>query len=49
MDGATLRAYKRRFPDDPAATNLDHWHDFEDDRPDTFSGMYVFWVQRSPV
>jgi tetratricopeptide (TPR) repeat protein/SAM-dependent methyltransferase len=49
MDGATLRAYKRRFPDDPAATNLDHWHAFEGDRPDTFSGMYVFWIQRSPV
>ncbi|HZM05626.1 MAG TPA: class I SAM-dependent methyltransferase [Candidatus Saccharimonadales bacterium] len=49
MDGATLRVYKRRFPDDPAATNLDHWQAFEDDNPDTFSNMYVFWIQKSPV
>ena len=47
LDDGTVRAYRRRFPDDPAATSLDHWHVFEDDNPDTFSGMYVFWVQKS--
>ena len=46
-DSATLHAYRRRFPDDPAAINLDHWDAFEAGRPDTFSGMYVFWVQKN--
>jgi hypothetical protein len=31
---------------DPAA-NLDHWQAFEDDKPDTFSSMYVFWIQKN--
>ena len=45
-DNATLQAYRRRFPDDPAATNLRHWEAFENDNPDTFSRMYVFWIQK---
>jgi len=47
MDIATLQAYRRRFPDDPAATNLHHWHSFEGEYPNTFSGMYRFWVQKN--
>jgi SAM-dependent methyltransferase len=46
-DDATLQAYRRRFPGDPAATNLDNWQAFENDNPDTFSRMYQFWVQSS--
>ena len=46
-DGATLQAYRRRFPDDPTATNLDHWDAFENDSPDTFARMYVFWMQKN--
>jgi len=42
-----LAAYKRRFPGDPAATNLGQWHEFERDNPDTFIGMYNFWVQKA--
>ena len=45
-DTATLQAYRRRFPDDPAATNLSHWHSFESECPSTFSGMYRFWIQK---
>jgi SAM-dependent methyltransferase len=40
------RAYAARFPDDRAMTNLDHWHAFETANPDTFTGMYQFWVRR---
>ena len=47
MDDTALQAYRRRFPDDPAATNLDHWDVFENDHPDIFSRMYVFWAQKS--
>jgi hypothetical protein len=28
-------------------TNLDHWRQFETGQPDTFAGMYQFWVQKS--
>ena len=42
----TLNAYRKRYPDDPAATNLAQWHAFEQDHPDTFFGMYQFWVQK---
>jgi Flp pilus assembly protein TadD/SAM-dependent methyltransferase len=37
--------YRTRFPEDRALTNLDHWHHFEMDRPDTFALMYQFWVR----
>lgn len=39
-------AYLRRFPQDPAATNLDNWDRFEADHPATFASMYQFWVQK---
>lgn len=42
-----LHAYKQRFPDDVAATNLSQWHVFECENPDTFIGMYNFWVQKT--
>jgi hypothetical protein len=46
LDPDTAAAYTSQFPDDPARTNLDHWHAFETARPDTFSHMYQFWVQK---
>jgi SAM-dependent methyltransferase len=47
LDDAVLAAYRQRFPGDPGATNLDHWQEFEADNPDTFSGMYEFWLQKA--
>jgi len=41
-----IHAYQRRFPDDRGATDLDRWQVFEHENPDTFVGMYQFWVQR---
>ena len=41
-----LSAYKLRFPNDPAATNLNQWQTFENEHPDTFMGMYQFWLQK---
>lgn len=49
IEPETLAAYARRFPDDPAATDLEHWHAFELDHQDTFLEMYQFWVQRPPA
>jgi ubiquinone/menaquinone biosynthesis C-methylase UbiE len=40
------RQYLARFPDDPAQTDLNHWHTFETENPDTFIGMYQFVVQK---
>lgn len=45
LDCAVVDTYRDRFPDDPTATNLDHWQLFEYENPDTFLGMYTFWVQ----
>jgi SAM-dependent methyltransferase len=41
-----LRSYRVRFPKDRAATNLAQWQVFEDENPDTFVGMYQFWIQK---
>jgi len=41
-----LNQYRARFSDDPSCTNLRHWARFEADNPDTFTGMYQFWIQR---
>ncbi len=38
--------YATRYPDDPAMTNLDHWHQLEAENPAVFPSMYVFWVQK---
>ena len=47
IDSQILKAYKLRFPDDRAATNLAQWQVFENENPDTFFGMYQFWIQKA--
>ena len=42
-----MHAYRQRFPDDPAAARLDNWQAFENDKPDTFAGMYNFWIRKA--
>jgi hypothetical protein len=27
-------------------TNLDHWNEFEQKYPDTFTGLYEFWCRK---
>ena len=46
LDAQVMQAYRQRFPDDPAATDLVRWHRFESENPDTFLAMYQFWVQK---
>ena len=46
LDVSLMGQYQQQFPADRAQTNLDNWHIFETDHPDTFSGMYQFWVQK---
>jgi tetratricopeptide (TPR) repeat protein/SAM-dependent methyltransferase len=47
IDPFVRRQYAARFPDDCAMTDLDHWHDFEMERPLTFVRMYQFWAQKN--
>jgi Tfp pilus assembly protein PilF/2-polyprenyl-3-methyl-5-hydroxy-6-metoxy-1,4-benzoquinol methylase len=46
LDLRVLHQYRARFTDDPHGTNLRNWARFEADNPDTFIGMYQFWIQR---
>lgn len=41
--------YAKRFPDDPAKTNLSNWNLFEQENPHSFISMYQFWVQKRAV
>ena len=49
LDDAVLAAYRKRFPQDKAATDLDCWQAFEADHPGLFGGMYIFWVQAREI
>jgi tetratricopeptide (TPR) repeat protein/SAM-dependent methyltransferase len=44
--GQHVQEYRKRFPEDKAATDLERWHAFENENPTTFTGMYQFWVQK---
>jgi 2-polyprenyl-3-methyl-5-hydroxy-6-metoxy-1,4-benzoquinol methylase/transposase-like protein len=45
---AQLRRYRALFAEKGWSTSdLDRWHEIETGDPDTFSGMYQFWVQKS--
>ncbi len=46
LDGRVLQAYREKFPQDRAMTDLDNWHTFETENPQTFASMYRFWVQK---
>jgi tetratricopeptide (TPR) repeat protein/2-polyprenyl-3-methyl-5-hydroxy-6-metoxy-1,4-benzoquinol methylase len=46
LDAQVLHQYRARFTDDPQCTNLRNWARFEADNPDTFVGMYQFWIQK---
>jgi tetratricopeptide (TPR) repeat protein/2-polyprenyl-3-methyl-5-hydroxy-6-metoxy-1,4-benzoquinol methylase len=49
LDLHVLTKYRTRFTDDPRGTNLRNWARFEADNPDTFAGMYQFWIQRPVI
>jgi hypothetical protein len=46
LDRSVLHQFRLRFADDPFCTNLRNWARFEADNPDTFAGMYRFWIQK---
>ena len=47
FDPARARQYAAQFAQSGRSpTDLDAWHAFETQNPDTFAGMYQFWVQK---
>ena len=55
LDALTSDAFASRFPEIAGLTHkarfdafadLDRWHVFETERPETFAGMYRFWVHK---
>jgi SAM-dependent methyltransferase len=45
-DPGTLQRFRRRFPDAGALTDIDRWHAFECEHPQTFAAMYHFWIRK---
>ena len=43
-DPGVIRKFHEQFSNAADELNLDQWHRFETDHPDTFRGMYVFTV-----
>src|SRR5262249_44849475 len=41
-----LQHYRSVFGGDAFLRDLDRWHSLEAKHPDTFAGMYQFWVQK---
>jgi SAM-dependent methyltransferase len=46
IDAATRARFAARFPKPQAALDLDCWHAFETEAPDTFAGMYQFSLRK---
>jgi Tfp pilus assembly protein PilF/2-polyprenyl-3-methyl-5-hydroxy-6-metoxy-1,4-benzoquinol methylase len=49
LDRSLLEKYRALFTGDPSCTDLGNWASFEADNPDTFAGMYQFWIQKPIV
>jgi SAM-dependent methyltransferase len=46
LDQAALRRFNARFPGPSALLSLDCWYTYEIEVPNTFLGMYQFWVRK---
>ncbi len=46
LEPEVFNRYAVRFADDPSGTNLHNWALYEQDNPDSFIGMYTFWIQK---
>jgi len=42
-----LQGYCERFPQDARAVELELWHQYEQENPLLFKGMYQFWTQKA--
>jgi hypothetical protein len=42
-----MQYYRDLFGGDRSLRDLDRWHRLETEKPDTFAGMYQFWLQKN--
>ena len=47
LEAHVTSQFMQNYPDPDSLYSLESWHDFERKNPDTFKGMYQFWVQKS--
>jgi hypothetical protein len=47
LEPNVVRRYRTQFPHDRTLTDLNAWSAFETEFPDTFTGMYRFWAQKT--
>jgi tetratricopeptide (TPR) repeat protein/SAM-dependent methyltransferase len=47
MDARIIERFKTRCPQDKSVSDLALWHVFETENPDTFTGMYQFWIRKN--
>lgn len=48
-DSRETARYRAQFPEDPAATSLSRWDEYEKQYNNAFMGLYLFWVQKPAV
>ena len=46
VDRGPIEAYRKTYPNDPKATNLENWSRAEQMAPHLFRGMYQFWCRQ---
>lgn len=46
VDADVRKKFLLRFPVETAMRDIDAWHVFETENPDTFANMYQFWVRK---
>ena len=46
LPGEVHEQFRRQFPATAAPRDLECWHEFEQMHPNTFIGMYSFWIQK---
>ena len=49
LDPRLIEQFQKQFPGAAALTELDKWHVFETDNPQTFRNMYVFTVRKNEL
>jgi hypothetical protein len=47
IDARVIEKFKARFPQDETARDFALWNVFENENPDTFAGMYQFWIRKA--
>lgn len=47
IDHSVTLSYRKIYPNDLAAINLTNWAQYEKIHPNTFAGMYQFWIQKT--